>query len=101
MPLWSRGPTTQFSEVPPPGAQPILRLQVTRRPDSTLDFTLNLAASGLAETPKSCAPTNLSVTNLASRLVIYDSRGRLLDAGTTEPWQCIGEPQEPSALVLQ
>ena len=101
VPLWSRGPTTQFSEVPPPGAQPILRLQVTRRPDSTLDFTLNLAASGLAETPESCAPTNLSVTNLASRLVIYDSRGRLLDAGTTEPWQCIGEPQEPSALVLQ
>lgn len=101
VPRWSRGPTTLFSEVPPPGAQPILRMQVTRRLDSSLDFSLSLAASGLAETPELCSPKNPSVTDLASRLVIYDSR-RLLDAGTTEPWQCVGsEPQEPSALLLQ
>ncbi|HUC12475.1 MAG TPA: hypothetical protein VL985_18925 [Stellaceae bacterium] len=100
VPRWSRGPTTLFSEVPPPGAQPILRIQVTRRGDS-LDFLLNLAASGLAETPELCSPTNPTVTDLASRLVIYDSRGRLLDAGTNEPWECIGEPHEPSALLLQ
>ncbi len=102
VPRQSRGSTTLFSEAPPPGTQPILRLEVTRRPNSGLDFSLNLAASVLAEKPELCSPTSPPVTNLATRFVIYNKKGRPVDVATTEPWECVGsEPQEPSALLLQ
>lgn len=101
VPRGSRGSTTVFSEQPPPGASPIFRLEVTRRSGRVLDFNLNVARSDLSGEPERCSATHPAVTDLATRFFIYDKQGRPVDVATTEPRECIGAPQDPSALLLQ
>jgi hypothetical protein len=102
VPTRSRGLTTVFTETPPPGAAPIFRMEVTRRPGRVLDFTLNVAAGPLSKAPEHCSAAKPSRTNLATHFIIYDGRRPPVDVATTKTWECVGsQPQEPSALLLQ
>ena len=100
-PLARHGATTTFAETPPPGASPIFRMEVTPRGGRVFDFTLNVATSPLSGEPQLCSAGQPSVTDLATRFFIYDNQAHPVDVAATNPWECIGAPPEPSALLLQ